>query len=319
MDASKWTASNGHVTDLQLSGLKPGLAESEHGTDLQLSGGFNVSIAPFFGISDIMNSTFSDASNPSVWPNHCDKDTTNHTFLDDPSGHNFVLGRPGDETANSSTALEVLYHSQDLNATFATLAQSMTSCIRANSDDNLVMTGKTGTLHVMYQVRWEFLILPFILVFVNTVFFVIVIYHTHKLGLAILCSDANSIVGFGGSIGPIFSKIKLRSQMEKAAKLEQIGLISNPREDSSSSDVEDVTSREGNDVTTLHESEGHESEGRESEGHEMLPVGERIVSQDSVRRRSDEIRSTGSFISRDEIRSIGSFVSRESRGAPSPI
>lgn len=48
-------------------------------------------------------------------------------------------------------AMPFLYNSPDLNATFATLAQSITNNIQENSDDYLVKTDKVSTLYVIYQ------------------------------------------------------------------------------------------------------------------------------------------------------------------------
>ena len=184
------------------------------------------------------------------------------------------------DTMYTSNAMPFLYNSPDLNATFATLAKSITNSIRENSDDYLVKIGKVGTLHVMYQINWNFLILPIILVFVNAVFLTIVVYYTRKLNLAVLCSDALSIINFEGIIEPVFYQMKLRSQMEKTAKLQQVQFASTSTEDSSSNDVEAA------------------SLSHEDDGHEMVLLEERLENQDSAG-RSDEERSIVSAISID--------------------
>lgn len=161
------------------------------------------------------------------------------------------FGYADDHSIHTSTAMPYLYHSQDLNAMFATLAKSMTNSIRENSDDNLVMTGKAGTLHVVYQVHREYLTLPIFLVFANAVFLVIVIYHTRKSSLAVLCSGTVPTVGLGGSIGPIFNEVKLQSRMEEAAKLQQVRFISAPKETQGSDDIDGVTASGEGDSTTL--------------------------------------------------------------------
>ena len=43
-----------------------------------------------------------------------------------------------------STAMQSLYHSQDLEQTFASLAKSMTNHIRQNSDNKTVVYGYEG-------------------------------------------------------------------------------------------------------------------------------------------------------------------------------
>lgn len=177
------------------------------------------------------------------------------------------------------------------------------------------------------------MILSITLVFVNAVFFIIVVYHTRKSGLAILCSSAVSTVGFEGNIGPIFNEIRLRSRMEEAAKFQQVRFISASEERRSSDDVEngnlsveddgvspsqevnDVSpsqenndvppsqqdndvpsSQEGDDVPLFHEGDVV-TPLRGSEGHEMVFVGTGSENQDNARRRSDGERSIVSPIS----------------------
>lgn len=82
-------------------------------------------------------------------------------------------------------------------------------------------------------------------------FLAIVIYHTRKSGLAILCSAAVSTVGLGGSIGPIFNEIRLRSRMKEAAKLQQMRFVSAPKEKQGPDDIEDIIAFYERDSTTL--------------------------------------------------------------------
>ena len=154
----------------------------------------------------------------------------------------------------------------------------------------------------------------------------IVIYHTRKSSLAVLCSSAIPTVGLEESIGPVFSKIRLRSQMKEAAKLQQVRFISVPREKQSSDDVEDgppskesdvvppsqegdgippshggdglPPSQEGNDVPSFHEGDDV-SPLYGIDGHEMVFVRDGVENQESVRRRTDDDRSIVSTISLD--------------------
>ena len=214
-------------------------------------------------------------------PDPCNKEyVPNWTTLSD-SGVLNAWAIFHENISYSSAVMSILHHSQDLNVTFATLAKSMTNSIRENSDDNLVMTGKAGVLHVMYQVRWEFLILPIILVFANAVFLVIVIYYTRKSGLTVLGSGAVPTIGLGGSIGPVFDKVKLRSGMEKAAKLQQVRLITSPMENNNFSGVENAATLD------------------EGGGFEMVSVTERVENQENMRRSTDEDLSVVSTISLD--------------------
>ena len=291
--------------------LSYGKFSIENVTDLQLGDGFNVSQEAVYGISNFMNTTFTrspdddDLTGAENAMNNCFLGNSTSVLV---QGINTFFGHDDDHEIHTSTAMPFLYHSQDLNATFATLAKSMTNSIRENSDENLVMTGKAGTLHVVYQVHWEYLILPIFLVFANAVFLVIVIYHTRKSGLAVLCTGAVPTVGLGGSIGPIFNEVRLRSRMEEAAKLQQVRFISVPREKQNSDDVEnEPLSPEGENVPLSPQGEdGPSSHGGDdippfhgTEDHEMILMGERLENQESMRRRSDEERSIVSPISLD--------------------
>lgn len=125
------------------------------------------------------------------------------------------------------------------------------------------------------------MIFSIILIFANVVFLVIVIYHTRKSGLAILCSDAISTINLEESIGFVFDKIKQRNGMKKAAKFQQMRLITSPTENNNGSDVEDA------------------APPGEGGGSEMVTVTPRIENQESARRRSNEGRSIVSTISLD--------------------
>jgi hypothetical protein len=287
-----------------------------HLTDLQLGAGFNVSQAAVYGISDLMNTTFTGNVDAGVYGIiHMDNTTVtrnvkaNYTLRHQygpACGDAFwcynvanAYVSEGIDIKYSPTAMQNLHYSQDLNVTFATLAKSMTNSIRENSDDNLVMTGKAGTLQVVYQVHWEYLILPIILVLANAIFLTIVIFYTRKSGLAVLCSSAVPTLGFGGSIGPIFKEVRLRSRMIEAAKFQQIQFISVPKKKKPSGDVEDVTSSHEPDGATPPLDGDALSLLQETDGHEMMIfVGDQVEDQDSQsRRRSDSVRSIISTIS----------------------
>ena len=278
-------------------------------TDLQLGDGFNVSQDAIYGISSLMDTMFtpspgSDKINKTeAEMNYCGNQPGNSSSVL-VQGINALCSSRGDEMTYTSTAMPFLCQSKDLNETFATLAKSMTNSIRENSDDNLVMTGKTGTLHVMYQARWEFLILPILLVVVNVVFLVTVIYYTRKSGLAVLCSDSIPVVGFGGSIGPIFKEIRLRSRMEEAAKLQKIQFISVPKEKQGSDDVEDEPPSQGGDVIKPPQENDNVALFHGTDGHEMGFVEDRLENPESPRRRRS-----------GEERLIVSMISLDSRGA----
>ena len=189
-------------------------------TDLQFDANFNVSQIVVYDISDLMNITFTNNMNVDVYDidsNYIMK--INYTFRHQ---YNFACGNAfwcynvvnvyvteSDEIEYIFITMQNLHYSQNLNVTFATFAKSMTNSIRKNSDDNFVMTDQTDTLHVMYQIRWKYLILSIFLIFVNVIFFIIVIFHTRKSNLTILCSNAISTFNFENNIEFIFKKNKI--------------------------------------------------------------------------------------------------------------
>lgn len=276
-DPSKISRGTNGVTDTLSYGEKSAFRL----TDLQLGNGFNVSQNAVYGINNFMNTTFTRSSDPNNDMNAVEWTLSDCTFDFGNTAVNAAVGQDSfleNYTIYTSQAMPFLFNSPDLNATFATLAKSIMNSIRENSDDYLVRTGKVGILHVMYQINWKFLILPIILVFANALFLMIVVYYTRKLNLAVLCSDALPVISFGGNIGPVFYKMKLRSQMEKAAKLQQVQFAPTPTEDSSSDDVEAA------------------SLSHEDDGHETVLLEERLENQDRAG-RSDEERSIVSAIS----------------------
>lgn len=174
------------------------ISSSVRRTDLQLGEGFNLSQAAIYSISDLMYATFaSPVRQKGINAN--------------------VLAIDG--TTYNPTAMQSLYNSQDLEATFASLAKSMTNNIRQNSDNNTVANGKEGKYMVLIQVRGWFLTLPVILIVGGAVFLAIVLHYTHKSKIAVWGTNALPIVALGGKMGPVFDDNDMRvSKMEKYAK-----------------------------------------------------------------------------------------------------
>lgn len=169
--------------------------------DLQLGEGFNLSQAAIYSISDFMYATFATRIRKkgiNAWAQH----------LVNP---NIYTYKPA--------AMQMLYNSQDLEATFASLAKSMTNNIRRNSDNNTVAYGKEGKYMVLIRIRGWFLMLPVILIFGGAAFFTIVLHYTNKSKIAFWGTNALPIVALGGKMGPVFNDNDMRaSKMEEYAK-----------------------------------------------------------------------------------------------------
>ena len=289
--------------------LSFGMSSVDSVTDLQLGDHFNVSQEAVYGISNLMSITFTRSLDE---VNMTGFRTEWLSVLSAQADSDFCAGISGNydcvlpnafwgtgsnsHTIHAFTAMPYLCYSEDLNATFAAIAKSMTNNIRENSDNNLVAIGNAAILHVMYQVQWIYLILPIFLVIVNAVFFVIVIFHTRKSDLAILCSGAVPTVGLGGNIGPVFNDVRLRSRMEATAKVQQIRFISASKEKRSSHDIEErssshennsvPSSQEDNDVSS-YQGSNVVSPLTGTDDHEMAVfMGAGFANQDNARRRS---------------------------------
>lgn len=175
-----------------------GISSSLERTDLQLGKGFNLSRAAIYSISDLMTATFTIKVN----------EQGINGYVLDIDGPNY-----------GPTAMQRLYNSQNLEATFASLAKSMTNNIRQNSDKNTVANGKEGKYLVLIQVRVWFLTLPVILIVGGAAFLAIVRHYTRKLKIAVWGTNALPIVALGGEIGPVFNANDMSaSKMEEAAK-----------------------------------------------------------------------------------------------------
>lgn len=167
-------------------------------TDLQLGEGFNLSQVATYSISDLMYDTFTSPVRQDGI-NACVLALNNNTY--------------------KPTAMQMLYNSQNLEATFASLAKSMTNNIRQNSDNNTVAKGKEGKYMVLIQAWGWFLTLPVILIFGGAAFFAIVLHYTHNSKIAVWGTNALPVVALGGKMGPVFDDNDMRaSKMEEFAK-----------------------------------------------------------------------------------------------------
>lgn len=208
-------------------------------TDLQLGAGFNLSQGVVVSISNFIHTALIGGS----------------------TAVNAFVAKYGDPWYQPQ-AMQTLYKSQDLNATFATLAKSMTNCIRQDSDGSLVANSKLGTSHSLIQVHWGFLVLPIIMVLANAVFLVLVIYYTHTTGIAVMCSHVLPSVALGRRVGPFFDHVRLPSQMEEVAKSQKVQFSGSTKSNNS---PEAGNSPEDDDV----EMASAEGSSREDDDDEM--------------------------------------------------
>ena len=176
-------------------------------TDLQLGEGFNVSQGAIYSIAYLMDDTFTARS---AGPKTVD--VTNAA-----AARSRVS--PSGPMEYDPPAMDILYNSQNLTATFATLAKSMTNNIRKNSDGHTVIRGKEGQYVILIRIRGWFLTLPVMLIFNTVIFLALVLHYTHISGIEFWGTNALSIVALGGKMGPVFDENDMRaSMMERTAK-----------------------------------------------------------------------------------------------------
>ena len=172
-------------------------------TDLQLNEGFNVSQAAHYSIVNLLSDTFVHFTGTDWLTASVQRSNSSS----------------GDANLYVPPAMQNLYNSPDLNATFATLAKSMTNNIRQNSDNHTVINGKAGEYVGLIRVRGWFLTLPVILIVGGAVFLGVVLYYTHVSGIEFWGTHALPIVALGGKMGPVFDDNDMRQiTMEQDAR-----------------------------------------------------------------------------------------------------
>lgn len=173
-------------------------------TDLQLGEGFNVSQAAVDSINWYMRNLFT-------------KNTSDYYQI------------PNGVASNNSTyipgALQPIYESDDINATFTALATSMSNSIRANSDDRLMVTGQKGVLVTLYVIRWAWLYPPFALVVTGYLVLALAARGTRKAQVPAWKSSSLATISQGQAFQYVLGEAYLTSAMEEKARAEKVQLF----------------------------------------------------------------------------------------------
>ena len=180
-------------------------------TDLQLDEGFNISQAGIYSISQLMSDTFVGDKN-------------------EYHGINAFVTTINGNLTYIPTTMQSLYTSPNLEATFASLAKSMTNNIRQNDDDGSVMRGQMGIYLLLIRVRFWFFTLPAVVIFIGAVFLAIVIYYSYASDLEVWTTNALPVVALGRTISSNSSSVfdateNMRTRvevMERKAKQEMV-------------------------------------------------------------------------------------------------
>ena len=172
----------------------------------------NISQPAIDGITSYISGVFNDGS----WAN---------AFHFDPNGAQRLTGVVEgifDTTVMGRYAppvMQKLWESSDLDTLFGNLAASITSNMRANSDDSLKAEGQLGTLETHIEVRWLWLILPILCICLGAVSLLLAIWHTHKSQMPLWKNSALALLFHGLDYEALHSQTseRLLSQMQKEA------------------------------------------------------------------------------------------------------
>lgn len=147
-------------------------------------------------------------------------------------------GRPNGFYMNTSqiqyepSIMQALFASQDLHATFTTLAASMSNAIRTGSDDTFngvpnKVTGSKGEVTTFYRVVWPWISLHCLIVVTGAVFLLLTIRENKKHGWAVPIWTSSSLAVFsrGQKVASVLSGMQTAEQMEATSKTSRVMLF----------------------------------------------------------------------------------------------
>ncbi|GME48285.1 hypothetical protein BKCO1_1130001 [Neofusicoccum parvum] len=182
---------------------------------------FNVSQNAVDSISAYFKSTFETSLRS--------YNETNHT----------VEGQINGWYMNSTTiqykpsAIQPFYKSDDLNATFKTLATSMTNALRSDADSDGVgsnspqQAGETGRVVTYYRIRWPWIALHCAVVVGAAVFLGLTIWESGGPGGAVPVWKSSSLAAMsrGGHVAELLDGAESVEEMEERARKGQVVLF----------------------------------------------------------------------------------------------
>lgn len=148
-----------------------------------------------------------------------------------------LTGNPGDpNTAHDFTPpiMEVLWGSSNLTATFENLATSITNEMRKNkADQTPAITGQLGVPRTVLHVRWQWIILPGILVIVSSIFFLLTIIESSRSATPLWKGSALAVLyhGLEAKVRSTLEHWDLSSQMSDASEEVKVKLRRDPADD----------------------------------------------------------------------------------------
>jgi hypothetical protein len=181
-------------------------------TDLQFGDEYNISQVAINGIGSQMRSVFNIG------------DKANAT------GYYLPSSSQSQEDEFSPAAAQPLFNSANIGDTFNVLANSMSNSMRTNADDRPIVVGTNGI--TVYQVRWLWIILPFVAAVGSGIFLAITIYHQRNQHLEIWKSSSLATLLCGVKMGSLLEGEGKVGSMQDRARMTQVSLFNTARSES---------------------------------------------------------------------------------------
>ncbi|TGO40884.1 hypothetical protein BHYA_0030g00510 [Botrytis hyacinthi] len=221
--SSKWAAvlNSSTVSSLNFDSKLSAAPRS----DLSLGGKYNASQAAFNSVS----SYFSDLFSTNL------KITHNVTETQQARLNGYIMSDGNLQYKPSS--MQAFNTSNDLPATFASLAKSMSNSIRANDDGAKLQAGIVYETMTFYKIEWGWISLHCFFIIAATVFIVLKIYQTRLRGTPAWKSSSLAVLSRGLMVGHTFrgaetmSDLTARARSEKACLYGNYSEIQESRED----------------------------------------------------------------------------------------
>ncbi|KFY03519.1 hypothetical protein V490_00168 [Pseudogymnoascus sp. VKM F-3557] len=173
-------------------------------SDLSLGGEYNISQLAVNGIGAAMIDVFSDPLESS--------------FYNDSGATGYYLGIPDQNKMVSPNSMEPIYESPDLEATFTNLAMSMSNSIRANDDNQTVVSGTNNI--TIYKISWQWLALPLANLVGGCIILSLTIFYTHRQSIPIWKSSALATLKVGAAVGHVLYEKDINGMEKQAEKTE---------------------------------------------------------------------------------------------------
>jgi hypothetical protein len=121
--------------------------------------------------------------------------------------------------------MQILFYSKDLNATFTTIARSMSNSIRSGDSTQAQQKGSMGTLVVQYRIQWAWIALQCIWLLIGTVSLTATILMSGLKGAPVWKSSALAAMFMGSRVQGVLEGAKSLEELEHRAKLAHVRLF----------------------------------------------------------------------------------------------